>query len=134
MADESENKSQTSLPKVLLVEDDPLLTKMYEAKFRAEGFDIVSAPDGVRGLEMVDQDGIDFIILDIMMPQLSGIDMLEKLRGSQKGKDIPVIILTNLSEKDEEDKAGKLGVKEYLLKANLTPSEVVEKVKKYIKG
>jgi CheY-like chemotaxis protein len=66
------------------------------------------------------------------MPQLSGIDMLEKLRATTRGKEIPVIVLTNLSEKDEEEKAKDLGVKEYLLKANLTPSEVVEKVKKYL--
>ncbi len=118
--------------KVLIIEDDPLIIKMYQAKFVFEGFEVQTAEDGLKGLELAKLNTPDFIILDIMMPQLSGIDLLEKLRADSKGKDIPVIVLTNLSEKDEEQKALALGVKEYLLKANLTPGEIVSKVKAHL--
>lgn len=119
-------------PKVLIVEDDPLIVKMYQAKFTHEGFQVSIAEDGVTGLNKALKETPDFIVLDIMMPQLSGIDLLEKLRANSKGKNIPVIVLTNLSEKEEEQKAMQLGAKEYLLKANLTPGEVVSKIKKHL--
>lgn len=129
-ADTSTDSSK--FPKVLFIEDDPLIVKMYQAKFAHEGLNVIVAEDGVAGLKMALSESPDFILLDIMMPQLSGIDLLEKLRTDSKGKNIPVIVLTNLSEKEEEQKAMKLGVKEYLLKANLTPGEVVSKIKQYL--
>lgn len=119
-------------PLLLLVEDDPLIDKMYTAKFTKEGFSVLVAKDGVEGLKLALEKVPDFIILDIMMPRLSGTDLLEKLRLDPKGKDIPVVILTNLSEKEEEEKAQRLGVKEYILKANITPSEIVAKIKKHL--
>lgn len=119
-------------PLILLVEDDPLIVKMYQAKFINEGFQVIIAENGVKGLEMALGNKVDFIVLDIMMPRLSGIDLLEKLRDDPKGKNIPVVVLTNLTEKEEEEKALKLGAKEYLLKANLTPGEIVERVKKHL--
>lgn len=118
--------------KVLLVEDDPLILKMYQAKFQNEGYKVSVAEDGVHGLSMVTEEKPDIILLDIMMPQMSGIDFLKKLRATESGKNIPVLVLTNLSEKTEEQDAVSLGVKEYLLKASLTPAEIVEKVKKYV--
>lgn len=118
---------------IILIEDDPLLTKMYEAKFTSEGFRVLIAHNGQEGLELATSESADIVILDIMMPKLSGIDLLEKLRKSKKGKDIPVIILTNLTEKEEREKAIKLGVKEYLIKTNVTPGEIVEKIHKHLK-
>lgn len=143
----SQSQSETAIPSetsspevsdtknkqtVLLIEDDPLIVKMYHAKFTNEGYNVLTADDGVKGLDLALKEVPDFIVLDIMMPQLSGIDLLTKLRADAKGKNIPVIVLTNLSEKDEEEKAIELGAKEYLLKANLTPGEVVAKVQKYL--
>lgn len=119
-------------PLLLLIEDDPLIDKMYTAKFTREGFSVLVAKDGVEGLKLALEKKPDFIILDIMMPRLSGTDLLEKLRADVKGKDIPVIILTNLSEKEEEERARNLGVEEYLLKANITPSNIVAKIKNYL--
>ena len=118
-------------PLLLLIEDDPLIDKMYTAKFTKEGFNVLVAKEGQEGLRLALEKIPDFIILDIMMPRLSGTDMLEKLRRDPKGKDIPVIILTNLSGKEEIEMARKLGVKEYLVKASLTPSQIVAKIKKY---
>lgn len=117
---------------ILLIEDDPLIDKMYRAKFASEGFKFEVAQDGIEGLELALNKVPDFIILDIMMPRLSGIDFLEKLRQKPKGKKIPVIVLTNLSEKEEEERAQELGVVDYLVKANVTPGTVVDKIKKHL--
>lgn len=117
--------------KILIVEDDPLLTNMYKTKFESEGYVVTVAQDGLEGLTTAKKESFDLIILDIMMPQLSGIDLLEKLRATQKGKKVPVVILTNLASEDEENKAASLGVKEYLVKADQTPSQLVEIIKKY---
>ena len=117
---------------ILLVEDDPLLVKMYKAKFTNEGYGVIGALDGEAGLNLALKGGIDIIILDVMMPKLSGIDLLARLRQDDRGKDIPVLMLTNLTQEEEAKKALSLGAKEYLIKANLTPSQVVEKVRKYI--
>ena len=118
--------------KILLVEDDPLLVKMYTAKFEKEGFDVIFAEDGEDGLKKALSENADILLLDVMMPKLSGIDMLSKLRADPKGKSIPVIVFSNLSQEEEAKKALELGAKEYLIKANLTPSQVLEKIKKYL--
>lgn len=122
----------TAKHKILIVEDDPLLTKMYTTKFITEGFEVSSAADGEEGLAKATAVTPDFIILDVMMPKLSGIDMLSRLRATEKGKNVPVIVLSNLSQEEEAKKALALGAKEYLIKANFTPSEVVTKVRMYL--
>ncbi|MBP7118750.1 response regulator transcription factor [Candidatus Woesebacteria bacterium] len=122
----------TAKHKILIVEDDPLLTKMYTTKFITEGFDVDSAADGEEGLAKATTVHPNFIVLDVMMPKLSGIDMLSRLRATEAGKDIPVIVLSNLSQEEEAKKALSLGAKEYLIKANFTPSEVVTKVRMYL--
>ena len=126
--DASQNGGKT----ILIVEDDPVLSKMYSAKFESEGFKVLSAEDGETGLVAATAGGVDFIILDFMMPKMSGTDLLVKLRADAKGKSIPVIVLTNLSEASEKEKASKYGVKEYVIKANTTPSELTSKVLKYL--
>ena len=117
---------------ILIVEDDPVLSRMYGEKFNFEGFDVVIAKDGEEGLEIALGKEIDLILLDIMLPKISGVDLLEKMRKDSKGKNIPVIALTNLADDKERGRALKLGVKEYLVKAMQTPDQVVEKVKKYV--
>lgn len=117
---------------ILLVEDDPLLVKMYSTKFTKEGFNVITAQDGEEGLRVATTTKFDFMILDVMMPKMSGIDMLTKLRSDPKYKEVPVIVLTNLTQKEEAVKVQSLDVKEYLVKANFTPSEVVAKVKQYL--
>lgn len=122
----------TKKPVVLLVEDDPLLVTMYSAKFESEGFEVLTAYDGEEGLKVALEKNPNIILLDIMMPKLSGIDLLEKLRQDPKGKNTPVIILTNLTEAEGAEKAKELGVKEFLVKSNFTPSEVTEKIKQHL--
>lgn len=118
--------------RILLIEDDSLLVKMYETKFKMEGFEVLTALDGETGLKMALEEKVDFIILDIMLPKLSGLDLLAKLREQGVHFNTPVIVLTNLARQTDNDKAKTLGAKEYLVKANLTPTEVVNKVKQYL--
>src|SRR3990167_2067320 len=116
-------RQEVSTPTVLFIEDDPLLLKMYETKFKSEGLRVLSAQDGEEGLKLATSERVDLIILDLMMPKLSGLDMLERLRQQSHGKSHLVIVLTNLTKEDEIKRAMDLGVKEYLVKADLTPNE-----------
>ena len=120
------------MSRILIIEDDPLLSKMYKTKFTSEGFEVETAEDGEIGLKIALEGKPDFIILDIMMPNLSGIEFLSRLRQTPVGADVPVIVLSNLSEKKEMEEARRLGVKEYLIKSSLTPKDIVEKVKEYL--
>lgn len=117
---------------ILIVEDDPVLLKMYSEKFGFEGFNVINAKDGEEALEKATKEKVDIILLDIMLPKMSGTDLLERLKDDEKGGSIPVVALTNLAEDSEKQKALKLGVKEYLVKAMQTPEQVVETVKKHI--
>lgn len=119
-------------PIVLLIEDDSLLSKMYKTKLNMEGFNVLVAEDGETGLKMALEQKIDFIILDVMMPKISGLDLLVQLRQNPKGKNIPVIVLSNLAEEEKMKKAVSLGAKEFLIKANVTPGDVAAKVKQYL--
>ncbi len=122
-------KSQGPQKTILIVEDDPVLQKMYSEKFLFEGFKILNAKDGEEALKTALSQDPDVILLDIMLPKMSGTDFLEKFRSDPKGKTIPVVALTNLTEEEEKQKALKLGVKGYLVKAMQTPEEVVQKIK-----
>src|SRR4030042_5656365 len=128
-----EVKASTSGKKtVLLIEDDPFLIKMYKEKFEIEGFNILTAEDGLEGLKKATESEIDFIILDILIPKLSGIDLLTKLRKDPRGSSIPVLVLSNLTQKKDDVNTTALDVKEYLIKSDYTPSQVVEKVRIYL--
>ena len=116
---------------ILLVEDDPFLVKMYKEKFEIEGFNVLVAEDGVEGLKLATQGNIDIIILDILIPKLSGIDLLTRLKNNPKAVNVPILVLTNLTQKEEEVKLLS-GVKEYLVKSDYTPSQVVEKIRMYL--
>jgi DNA-binding response OmpR family regulator len=132
-AQEEINQPESGQKIILIVEDDPVLLRMYTEKLTFEGFKVIAAHDGEEALEKSLKEAVDLILLDIMLPRMSGTDFLEKLRQNQRGKNIPVVALTNLTEQSEKEKAIKLGVKEYLVKAMQTPEEVVEKLKNYLK-
>jgi len=130
---QSNAQAQTPQNTILIVEDDPVLLKMYTEKFNFEGFNVLNAKDGQEALDTaLGNDKIDIILLDIMLPKMSGTDFLENLRKDTKGKNTPVVALTNLTEDAEKQKVLALGAKEYLVKAMQTPEQVVEKIKKYL--
>lgn len=117
---------------ILIAEDDPLISKMYKTKLISEGYDVLAAFDGEAAFSLATNNSPSLILLDIMMPKLSGLDMLSKYRSTKEGKETPVIVLSNLSNQEEIEKAKSLGAKEYLVKADHTPSQVIAKIKQYI--
>ena len=119
-------------PVILIIEDDPLLTKMYRTKFEMEGYDVIVAEDGQIGIDELTKQVPDFIVLDLMMPRVSGIEVLERLKVSPVFKDIPVMVLTNMTRDEERQRAVELGAVEFVLKADFTPTQVVEKIKGYL--
>ena len=117
---------------VLIIEDDKNLSKMYAQKFKIEGFTPIIADDGQKGLDMIKQSSPSAILLDMMLPKFTGNQILSEINKFEKKVEAPIIALTNLTEKEEEEKAISLGAKEYLVKAMHTPEEVVQKVKTYM--
>lgn len=119
---------------VLLVEDDSFLANIYKTKFEMEGFKVTVAGNGELGLKEAKKKIPDVILLDILLPKMDGFTVLEHLKEDSELKNVPVILLTNLGQKDDVDKGLKLGAADYLIKAHFKPSETVEKVKKVLEG
>ncbi len=112
----------------MLVEDDQMISTMYQTKFSMEGYTIEVASDGAAGLEKVKTTKPDVILLDIILPKLDGFAILKEIKSNPETAKIPVILLTNLGQ-DEDVKKGKtLGADDYFIKSNHTPAEIVEKV------
>lgn len=120
--------------KIAIIEDDPTISQMYRMKFEANGFDVELATDGKTGIDMVKNFLPDIVLLDLQMPEMNGDEVLTEIRTHDWGKDIPVIILTNTSKEESPKVLSELGVSGYILKAELTPRQVVERVQSTIDG
>lgn len=120
--------------KILLVEDDIFVKDIYTKKFGLEGYEIILAENGVEALKKMEEDIPDIILMDIMMPYMDGLEALAKIRENETWKKIPVIMLSNLSDKERIDFAMEKGASECLIKAHFTPAEVAEKVRKLIEN
>lgn len=120
------------MAKILLVEDDQVLVRMYQAKFKLEEFETEVAYDGQEGLEKVKDFQPDLVLLDLAMPRMNGFEFLEELKKMEKMKNIPVVVFSNLGQESDIQKAKDLGAKDYLIKINLTPRQVVEKIRQYL--
>jgi len=119
--------------KILLVDDDRLMTKMYKGKFEDDGFNIRTSPNGSEGYKKTIIFKPDLILLDIMMPNVDGLTMLDKLKVNPKTKNIPVILLTNVGGDDDYVKQGlNSGAVDYLVKSEKDPKEVIAKVKEVL--
>lgn len=116
--------------KIAIIEDDQAISQMYRFKFEAEGYEVETAENGKLGLKLVEQMKPDIILLDLMMPEMSGDEMLAKLRKSAWGRDIKVVVLTNMGEQEIPRSMKELGVESVILKANMTPRQVADLVKK----
>lgn len=117
---------------ILIVEDDTFLLNIYKTKFEFEGFKVSTAENGEMGLTESRKKKPDLILLDILMPKMDGFTFLQEQKKDKVIKDIPVILLTNLGQKDDVQKGLELGAKDYIIKAHFKPSEVVEKVRKLL--
>lgn len=119
-------------PKIAIVEDDQAISQMYRFKFEAEGYEVQTAENGKVGLDLVEAMQPDIILLDLMMPEMTGDAMLAELRKTAWGKDIKVIILTNMGEQEVPPQVRELGVSAVILKADMTPRQVAELVKQQL--
>lgn len=115
--------------KVAIIEDDLAISQMYRLKFETEGYEVQTAENGKLGLELVEVFHPDIILLDMMMPEMTGDEMLAELRKKPWGKDITVIILTNLGEEEAPKSLRQLNVHSFIVKAEMTPRQVAERVR-----
>ena len=117
------------MTKIAIIEDDSVINQMYRMKFEADGFEVQVAADGKAGVELVENFRPDLILLDLQMPEMTGPEALQVIRSKDWGKNIPVIILTNLGIEESPKVLRDLGIHSYIVKAELTPSQVVSRVK-----
>lgn len=116
--------------KVLIIEDDLYNREMYQIQFERSGCEVVTAKDGEEGLSSVSKEKPDLVLLDIILPKMDGVTVLEKLREKEKGQKaepLPVILLTNLGQEPILERCLKLGASGFITKARFTPQEVVQK-------
>jgi two-component system response regulator ResD len=116
------------MTKIAIVEDDLAIAQMYRLKFEAEGFKVQIAENGRLGLALCEEMEPEVVLLDLMMPEMNGDEMLEKMRHTDWGKDIKVIILTNVGEQEAPEKLKELNISAYIVKAEMTPKQVAELV------
>lgn len=121
------------MAKILIVEDDPFLLKMYTKKLQIEGFEVETARDGEEGLGKFKTFMPGLVLLDLMLPKLNGLEVIEKAKSDPQIKNIPILVLSNLSATTDTDIAVKEGAVGYLIKSEYTPSQVVDKIKEYLK-
>jgi two-component system response regulator ResD len=114
--------------KVAIVEDEPAIAHMYRLKFEAEGYKVEMAEDGEVGLQLCEDMQPDIVLLDLMMPVMDGTEMLTKMRSTDWGKDIKVLILTNRGREEAPEELRELNIHSYIVKAEMTPRQVFTKV------
>lgn len=117
---------------ILVIDDDATVLDLYKRMFELRGIDILIARDGEAGISMIREHLPDFVILDIRMPKLDGIDALKIIRSEEKIKDTPVLILTNFDHQEYREETNKLGIVDFLVKINIDPSALIEKVISYL--
>lgn len=119
--------------KILIVEDDAIMQKIYNKKFQIEGFEVQTAADGEEGLNKIKSFMPDFVLMDVMLPKMNGIQALEKAKADPVTAQIPILVLSNLSTIDDSQTAIQKGAVGYMIKSDVTPSQVVAKVKEILK-
>ena len=117
------------MPRISIIEDDQLISQMYRMKLEAEGYDVDIAENGMNGIEMVAQKHPDLILLDYSLPDIDGSAVLKEVRRNGAAAETPVIVLTNMDNEAVENDLAKWNITDYIVKANLTPREVVAKIK-----
>ena len=123
-----------SSTKVAIIEDDIAISQMYRLKFETEGYEVQTADNGKVGLELIEAFSPDIVLLDLMMPEMTGDEMLIELRKKPWGKDVLVIILTNMGEEEAPVSLKSLHVHSFIVKAEMTPRQVAERVKAALAG
>lgn len=123
----NENKKR-----VVVVEDDEHISKVYEIKLAKEGIQVLLAHDGVEAVAMISSEKPDLILLDLMIPKKDGFEVIEEIKKVPELAAIPVIVLSNLGQQSDQDRALGLGAAEYLVKVDYPIQEVVDRIKGYL--
>jgi len=121
------------MAKILIVEDDRFLRELIARKLRNEGYDVIEAVDGEEGLKRIKEEKPDLILLDLILPGIDGFEVLAKAKEDLDTAQIPVIILSNLGQREEIERGLRLGAIDYLIKAHFTPGEIIEKIKNILR-
>ena len=119
--------------KILIIEDDKFLRELISRKLTNEDYEVSEAVDGEEGLKKIKDEKPDLILLDLILPGIDGFEVLAKMKEDQSLSQIPVVILSNLGQKDEVEKGLNLGAVDFLIKAHFTPGEVIERIKYILK-
>lgn len=114
---------------ILVVEDTELIRRMYTDKLATEGYTVLSAADGKEGLNQLRTHNVDLVVLDLIMPVVSGLEMLEVMKADPRTKDIPVIVLSNLGQESDVERGVELGATDYLIKNSAKPADVADKIR-----
>jgi len=117
---------------VLIIEDDPLIVKIYSTRLKSDGYEVFSAENGEDGLKLAEEKHPQLVILDVMMPRIDGFGVLSRLRSAEETKNIPVLLYSNLAAEEEINRAKSMGATEFIVKANISPTEMVAKIKSYL--
>ncbi|MCH7551991.1 response regulator [Patescibacteria group bacterium] len=120
------------MAKILIIEDDKFLRELLVKKVGSEGYEVVVATDGEEGLKMAKEENPSLILLDLILPAMDGFEVLRRIKEAEETKHIPVIILSNLGQKEDIDKGVKLGAKDYMIKAHFTPGEIAKKIQEIL--
>ncbi len=121
------------MPKILLVEDDPFISDIYKKKFESSGFEVVNVASGRSVLKVLEDQTFDIILLDMVIPELSGIEVLRELRGPKYPAKLLVVVFSNLSNPEEREEVVRLGANGFISKTEFSPSQVVAEVNRYLR-
>ena len=125
-------KEKKEKKRILLVEDDPLIVDIYTTKLEESGFEVKAVSDGQEALDRIKREDFDLMVLEIVLPRLTGFDLLKKMK-KEKLKKLKILVLSALGQDSNVKLAKKLGAKKYLIKSHFTPSETVEEIKAILK-
>ena len=120
------------MEKILVIEDDKFLRDLLYKKLAEENFSVATALDGEEGLKKIQEENPNLVLLDLILPGINGFEVLKKAKENPATKDIPVIVLSNLGQKEDVERAMKLGAQDYLIKAHFTLEEILEKIRKHL--
>ena len=127
------NQISNGAKKILIIEDDKFLRELISKKLMEEGYTVSEAIDGEEGIKKIKSEHPDLVLLDLILPGIDGFEVLSKMKEDSASSLVPVIILSNLGQKEDVEKGLKLGATDYLIKAHFTPGEIIEKIKGVLK-
>jgi DNA-binding response OmpR family regulator len=120
--------------KILIIEDEKFLLEMYDMRLKKAGFEVLTASEGKSGIHLACEQKPDLIVLDIVMPEMSGYEVLRMLKKDPDTRHIPVLVFSNLGQDEEISKGLDLGADDYIVKTEVTPTQLVDKINKVLEG